>query len=325
MRKALKLKSALFVWLFLVFSLNIFGDEKKLTDLEIAKLSSAKSVVKILIKIPARGRSYINNFESGVVIDRSRLIIERDVDKKKEIEEVFVYQILTCPHGVGSQGVLLRYWQEEGIKIFIEGPEEEINGKRQFHFEASIIAWNWDTESMLLELRIPKDLDNEIEFVPVKIAEKLPISLSRALKEEIGYDKIWLVGFPANGFSENIDRILTICEGKVVKYEINKQINPQVFVAKAMNVSLSGLSGPGISGGGIFMLGEDKTPTLVGIIGFAPPYAGGNFIIGMPIDIIVEGFLKAIPSLSLKLPDFKISDGFLRKKTFFSDSAITIK
>jgi len=71
--------------LFWVFGLNLLGREERLTDLKAAKLASLKSIVKILIKVPARGRSYINNFESGIVIDRSRLIIEREVNKKKKL------------------------------------------------------------------------------------------------------------------------------------------------------------------------------------------------------------------------------------------------
>jgi len=136
MKRILSLGIIFLNLLFWVFGLNLLGREGKLTDLEAAKLASLKSIVKILIKVPIRGRSYINNFESGIVIDRSRLIIEREVNKKKEIEEIFVYQILTCPHGIGSQGVLLKYWQEEGIKIFVEGPEEDIDGKKQVRFEA---------------------------------------------------------------------------------------------------------------------------------------------------------------------------------------------
>jgi len=308
--------------LFWVFGLNLLGREGKLTDLEAAKLASLKSIVKILIKVPIRGRSYINNFESGIVIDRSRLIIEREVNKKKEIEEIFVYQILTCPHGIGSQGVLLKYWQEEGIKIFVEGPEEDIDGKKQVRFEASLLAWNWDVESMLLELRIPKALDSEITLIPVKIGDKLPISLSQSLKEGVDFSEVWVTGFPASGFSGNIDRILTVCQGMVAKYEINKQVNPRFFVAKTMNISLFGLSGPGVSGGGIFMMNKDKKPVLVGMVGFAPSYAGGNFVVGIPIDVIVEGFLKAIPGLSLELPNFKISDKFLKNKTFFPSQGI---
>ena len=101
MKRILSLGIIFLNLLFWVFGLNLLGREGKLTDLEAAKLASLKSIVKILIKVPIRGRSYINNFESGIVIDRSRLIIEREVNKKKEIEEIFVYQILTCPHGIG--------------------------------------------------------------------------------------------------------------------------------------------------------------------------------------------------------------------------------
>ena len=253
-------------------------------------------VVQILVAAPLReGRDALVS-ASGVAIFKT----EGEVDDfSGEVIKYNTFYILTNPHIVSwarKEGELTRY-QEDNVRIYILG-------KKNTRAQAQIVAWEWGTEAMLLRVDIPvKELDN-FNIQVAKIASILPLSLYDAEYVDKEPDDVFLCGYP--------DALPVVNPGNISQYFYNFAFNYYTDLAKVAAINAVGLNGEGQSGGGVF----NQNKELVGIV-FGSKYSPSNLIYAVPIDAIVERFLKQLPELQgFTLPKFDLEKEIKNKPIF---------
>ena len=247
------------------------------------KKETPSCVVEIVVTAPLREGRIASVSASGVAIFKTG--------------DTFL--ILTNPHIVSwtrKEGELTRY-QEDRVKIYILGRD---NARAQ----AQIVAWEWGTEIMSLKVDIPaQDLD-KFNIQVAEIAKALPLSLYDSKYLGIEPDEVFLCGYP--------DAIPVVNPGNISQYLYNFNFNYYTDLVKVAAINATGFNGPGQSGGGVF--NQDKE--LVGIV-FGSKYSPSNLVYAVPIDVIVERFLKQLPELAgLTLPKFELEKEIKHKPIF---------
>ena len=253
-------------------------------------------VVQIIVTAPVREGRDASVSASGVAIFKTDGQID---DFSGEVIKYNTFYILTNPHIVSwarKEGELARY-QEDNVRIYILG-------KKNTRAPAQIVAWEWGTETMLLRADIPvKELDN-FNIQVAKIAVALPLSLYDAKYVDKEADDVFLCGYP--------DVLPVVNSGNISQYFYNFVFNYYTDLAKVAAINAAGLNGEGQSGGGIF----NQNRELVGIV-FGSKYSSSNLIYAVPIDAIVERFLKQLPELQgLTLPKFELEKEIKNKPSF---------
>jgi len=224
-------------------------------------------------------------------------VIEKVIKDQK-----IIYRFLLTPHEVHSMDYVLQHWKEAGLKIFVLG-------KNNSKINARIIAWNWFTASLLIEAEVLLEQKENFDFEAVAIADEL----AGALRKKDGscgrYERIFSSGFPNRFFAMN--------SGYVSEYITSESPfrfgDSVAIIPRRMVVMYDYFGGPGQSGGGVFRVivkvENEKVKIerleLLGLVIGSLAYKEG-LLIAVPIDIIVEAFLKDIPQLSLNLPTFKL-------------------
>lgn len=230
-------------------------------------------------------------------------VIEKVV---KEKDQKIIYRFLLCCHEIHEMDYVLKHWKEAGIKVFVLG-------KNRRRIKAEILAWNWFTESLVIEAEIPFKLKGNFDFEVVEMPKEIASALISEERSFGKYERIFSGGFAKGHFAWN--------SAYVSEYVNNDR--PMLFdgamaiIPRRMAVMYDYFGGQGQSGGGylraVVKIGKDGKPEiermeLLGIVIGALPYREG-LDIGVPIDVIVELFLKQIPELSsLNLPTFKINN-----------------
>jgi len=242
-------------------------------------------VVQILVAAPLREGRDASASASGVAIFKTEGQVD---DFSGEFIKYNTFYILTSPHIVAwarKEGELTRY-QEDNVRIYILG--------KKTRAQAQIVAWEWGTEIMLLKVDIPvKELDN-FNIDVAKLASTLPLSLYDSKYADKESDDVFLCGYP--------DTLPVVNSGNISKYLYNFSFNYYTDLAKVAVINAAGLNGEGQSGGGVF----NQNKELVGIV-FGSKYSPSNLIYAVPIDAIVERFLKQLPELKgLTLPKFEL-------------------
>lgn len=249
-----------------------------------------KTQVEIEVVIPFRD-GWDGSFRgSGTVI------------AKTNKAENTVYFIHTNPHLVNEIEKVLEEYKEARIRIYILG-------KNRDEIEAEIVAWNWQGASLLLGIEVSQAQLENFSLEVAKISNSLPISAEEEkFSNNLFADFIYAGGYPRGELADSC--------GRATQYVENELINLRVYsfrVLKTMHAAFKGLIGQGQSGGGIFMINE-KTgkPEWVG----TTTLGDGQLTYAIPIDVIVEEFLKQVPDLKglIDFPNFELNPN-LRGKT----------
>ena len=254
-------------------------------------------VVQILVVAPLReGRDAMVS-ASGVAIFKT----EGQTDGfGGEIIKYSTFYILTNPHVAAwaqKEGELIRY-KEDKVRIYILG-----NNDSRAQVQAQIIAWEWSGEIMLLRVDIPIKELNNFNIQVAKIADKLPLSLYDSKYVNLEPDDVILCGYP--------DALPVVNFGNISQYFCNFAFS-RSDLAKVAVINTSGFNGGGQSGGGVF----NQNKELVAIV-FGSKYSPSNLIYAVPIDVIVERFLKHLPELTgLILPKFELEQEIKYKPIF---------
>lgn len=217
---------------------------------------------------------------------------------KTDKAENTVYFIHTNPHIVNDIEKVLEEYKEARIRIYILGKD-----RSRDEIEAEIVAWNWRVESLLLRAEVPQAQLENFKFKVAKISERMPISSTEEkFSDNLLADFVYAGGYPGRELADSC--------GKVTQYVENELINTRIYsfrLSKTMHVAFAGLVGPGQSGGGIFIANE-KTgkPEWVGTTTLR---SLEQLTIAIPVDVIVEEFLKQIPELKglINFPSFKLN------------------
>lgn len=290
--------------IFTIFTSFIFTDlvfaqnNQKLTE-EQAIVKLQKAQVNIEVVTPYREGFDASRWGSGTVIAKS------EVKRGSGPGEDIIYYICTDPHVVHTIEKLLEVYKEARIRIYIRG-------KDNAQAEADIVAWNWGVSSLLLRAQIPEEQVGNFKFEIATIANELPISsLEVKFSDNLLLpDPVYLGGYPLIELADS--------RGKVSQYVYNEKFKTlegySYNLIKTMHIACNGLVGSGQSGGGIFIINK-KTgePEWVGVT----TLGGGQLIIAVPVDVIVEEFLKQIPDLRelIKFPKFKLNPKSSKTRT----------
>ena len=233
-----------------------------------------KSQVKIITSIPYRDSFYINRLGSGTVVGTGPdLTIEIGPTSRKRVYKTFY--ILTCPHLVGELNILLKNAREVGVKIYVVG-------NNQSRAQAEIIAWSWKAGLMMLKTLIPEDELSDYNIKPIEFAEKAPLSLEEERNSHGVATELWITGYPAGHF--------ILGKAYISNYQENLRL-PHGILPKTAILSVSGYSGQGQSGSGVF----NTQGKLSGII-VAGNSRDQRMMIATPIDIVVV-FLKKVAKI----------------------------
>lgn len=255
-------------------------------------------VVQLLIKTPMReGRDVVAS-ASGVAIYKAENELQ---DAFGKIGKYTTYYILSVIHIAGEKENDLRDYQKNGTRIFVLGKKTQAPVK--------IVAWEWGSEALLLSVDIAEKDLNDFKIEVAHFAKELPMSLFESRYSGNPDDKpdnIFLAGYPY------VTPIVNT--GYVSNYVWNFDFNAYTSLAKIAVVDVMGFEGQGQSGGGVF----NQNKELMGLVFGGLYAAGGNLAYIIPIDIVVERFLKKIPELSgLSLPNFILENQIKNKPIFF--------
>lgn len=269
----------------------------------------ARTQVKIKVHVPMReGRDDPRGGGSGTVIFEEENRIE-DINGK--ITKYKTYYILSTDHVVGEINLLLKKYEEAGVRIFIRGKKDEVR--------AHIVAWEWGSTAILFRVDIPENELDNFNFKVAKIAEELPASVNDARYSDKEVDIIWLGGYPF-GYP-------VVNPGYISTYLYDFNFASYTRLMKVAVVDVPGLSwrGSGQSGAGAF----NQKGELVAIVIGRTLYQGASLTIVIPIDIIVERFLKELSKSELRamdLPSFELEERIKYRKVYLDrPENVTIK
>lgn len=264
--------------LFLSIGLLSASQQSIQKDPEQIAADMQKTQVKVEVTVPLRDGWDSTIQGSGTVVAKTNN----------------VYLIHTNTHMLDDLEITLIHYKEGRIRICILG-------KNGDEVRAEIVAWNWQVESLLLKAEVPPAQLENFKFEVAKASDRLPVSTEeRKYSDNLIVDSVYAGGYPRGELADSC--------GKVTRYVENELIRTRFYsfrVLKTMHVAFNGLIGSGQSGGGIFMINE-KTgkPEWVGATAFGIEL--DQLTIAIPIDVIVEEFLKQIPDLKglIDFPSF---------------------
>ncbi len=268
-----------------------------------------KHQVKVNVYVPKRHG--FKNRQLG-----SAIVIAKEIkEAEKEENQKIIYYFLLNPHEVHDMDYVLKGWKKAGIEIFVLG-------KSNHRIRAEIVAWNWFAEALVIKAEVSFKQKDNFDFEPVKIADKLAESLVSKDRDYGKYETIYTSGFPRGYFVVNSAYV-----SEYVNDEMPMRLgNNTAILPKRMAVIYDYFGGPGQSGSGvfrvIFKVDEDENVgierlELLGLIMASISYTEG-MVLAIPIDMIVEKFLKDIPEITnlIKLPKFKVLIGIATPTNF---------
>jgi len=257
-------------------------------------------IVYLMIITPKREGRDAKASASGVVIFRENHQAENFMG---EVIEYNRYYILTNPHVVGEKNGELKRYKEDNVRIYVLGKNDRIRA------QAEIVAWQWNSAALLLKVDIPKSESEYFKFQAAKIADKLPISLYDSKYSDKNVNSVYLSGNPSGYPVINL--------GYVSTYITDFNFNSYMNFTKAVAISAQGWNGSGQSGAGVF----NQNGELIAII-FGGPYSVSNLIYAVPIDIIVERFLKKLPEFKdINLPNFELN-AYIKYRRIYIDRPV---
>ncbi len=254
--------------------------------------------VQLMIKVPMREGRDVVSYASGVAIYKTE---SESQDAFGNISKHATYYILSVIHVAGEKENDLRDYQGNGTRIFVLGKKTQAPAK--------IIAWEWGSEALLLSVDIAEEDLNDFKIEAAHFAKELPMSLSESRYSGNPNDEpetIFLTGYPY------VTPVVNT--GYVSSYVCNFDFNNYTSLAKIAVVDVMGFEGQGQSGGGVF----NQNKELIGLVFGGLYAAGGNLAYIIPIDIVVDRFLKKLFELSgLSLPNFILENQIKNKPIFF--------
>lgn len=254
-------------------------------------------VVQLMTKVPMREGRDVVSYASGVAIYKAE---SESQDAFGNISKYATYYILSVIHVVGEKENDLRDYRGNGTRIFVLGKKTQALAK--------IVAWEWGSEALLLSVDIAEEDLNDFKIEAAHFAKELPMSLSESRYSGNPNDEpetIFLAGYPY------VTPVVNT--GYVSNYVCNFDFNNYTSLAKVAVVDVMGFEGQGQSGGGVF----NQNKELIGLVFGGLYAAGGNLAYIIPIDIVVERFLKKLFELSgLSLPNFILENQIENKPIF---------
>ncbi len=235
--------------------------------------------------ITPKGPGYDNmGSASGFAIFEQKNQVE---DVNRRIINYTTFYIYSLIHIISDEDWDLVDYQKHRVAIYVLG-------KNNAKIPAQVVAWGWIVEGLLLRVDISEqELDN-FKIQVAKIASKAPISLEDSKYSGEDVSTIYFGGYP--------EGIGVVNPGYFRRYVYNLNTRYNVL-AKVAFADIGGFSGPGQSGAAIF----NRNLEVAGVCWGGPGYSGLNSAIVIPIDVIVEKFLKDLPELKgLKLPKFEL-------------------
>ncbi len=256
-------------------------EQEKITEI---KRNIHEREIKLMVKTPMREGHDRPSIGSGFAI----LEIEEELEiYTGKFVEYKTYYILTVPHLIGEQNWDLESCKENNIRIFVYGQEEII--------KAQVIAWEWTTASMLLKVSIPESDWAKFPIKVVELAKDLPVAMYDSKYLNANVSTVYFGGYP-NG-------VPVANRGYISKYYYNYRFNSYTRLIKAGRADVEGLSGAGQSGAAVF----NTDLKAIGLVFGGPSFSGSNSAIIVPIDVIIERFLKQLPELYvLDFADFEL-------------------
>lgn len=297
-RNSIKLILLISISVLLVGS-TISAQNQQGDNRDLAKIRKEISpfVVQLIIKVPMREGRDAASSASGVAIYKTESEAQ---DAFGNIDKYATYYILSVIHIAGEKENDLRDYQNNGTRIFVLGKKTQAPVK--------IVAWEWGSEALLLSVDIAEKDLNDFKIEVAHFAKKLPVSLSESRYSGNPDDEpenIFLAGYPY------VTPVVNT--GYVSKYVCNFDFNDYTSLVKIAVVDVMGFEGQGQSGGGVF----NQNKELIGLVFGGLYAAGGNLAYVIPIDIVMERFLKKLFEFSgLNLPNFILEDQIKNKPIF---------
>ncbi len=299
-------------------SLSLFADSDsqaidKYRNSETFKNKLAEKLFKcqarINVYIPKRHGFKDRRNGSAIVIAKAMEGAEKEKNQK------IIYYFLLNPHEIHDMDYVLKGWKKAGIEIFVLG-------KNNHRIRAEIVAWNWFAEALVLKAEVPFKQKDDFDFETVEIADKMAESLVSENGAYGEYETVYTSGFPRNYFVVNSAYV-----SEYINDEMPMRLgNNTAIIPRRMVVIYDYFGGPGQSGSGvfrvIFKIDKDENVEierleLLGLVMASISYTEG-LVIAVPIDMIVEKFLKDIPEITslIKLPKFKVLIGIATPTNF---------
>lgn len=249
-------------------------------------------VVHFLVLTPKREGRDADGYASGVVIFKEE---HKEKDIFGNVIKYNTYYVLVTPHMVSDEEWDLKEYKKHNVRIFALGK----NDKKA---QAQIVAWEWNDASMIVQVDISENELEHFGFQVANIAKKMPVSLYDSKYSGENVPTVYLSGYP--------DNVPITNSGYIRQYFLEYKFNKYSQLVKMAFVDVEGFNGPGQSGAGVF--NEDKE--LVGIVFGSPRAIGPNLSVIVPIDVIVERFLKQLLEFKdLNLPSFELEERIKNK------------
>jgi len=277
---------------FIAPVVTVFADDdQNIQNMNQIRQDVLKYALQFEIRTPKRsGRDSVGYF-SGVAIFEYVSKLENSNEK---IVNYISYFILSLPHGISDEEWDLQEYQKHNVRIYLLGKNDK-------KILAQVIAWEWDTPALLLQVDLPENELENFQIRVAKIASQLPVSTYESRYSDKAFDNVVFTGYPVGARKGELITNL----GYFFDYYCNYHPRYYIFISKVATANIFGYSGGGQSGGPIFNLDKE----LVGLHWGGPQYSGSNFSIVVTVDVMVERFLKRLLELKgLNLPSFDLEE-----------------